>query len=133
MREASEETVARTIKMLSDMNTTMMEVERVDRAEDRLVVTGVMMGNFPAEVYLEPDDLLAMVTMHMRPSPLTFVLGLPYFWLRRYLQRPENQGIGARIRGVALSLGLAVGEIVAVIALVVGFVDLARLALALLV
>jgi len=120
--------VSRTIKMLSDMNTTMMEVERVDRVGDRLMVTGTMMGSFPAEVYLEPADLLAMIAMHLRPSPLSFILGLPYFWLRCYLQRPENAGFGARLRGGTLAVTLALAGLCGLIVPVFGLVELTRLA-----
>lgn len=119
--------MTRPIKMLSDMDTSMMEVERVDRVGDRLMVTGVMMGNFPAEVYLEPADLLAMVALHARPSPLSFVLGLPYFWLRCYWRRPESRGLGARIRGVALSLGLALAGLCGIAVVVLGIVELVQL------
>ena len=120
--------MSRTIKMLSDMNTTMMEVERVDRVGDRLMVTGTMMGSFPAEVYLEPADLLAMIALHLRPSPLSFVLGLPYFWLRCYLQRPENAGFSARLRGGMVAVTLALAGMCAVVVPVVGLVRLTRLA-----
>ena len=116
--------MARTIKMLSDMDTTMMEVERVDRVGDRLMVTGIMMGNFPTEAYLEPDDLLTMIALHLRPSPLTFVFGLPYFWLRCYLRRAENQSLGGRIRGVGIAAALAVGGLALIAVLVLGLVQL---------
>ncbi len=118
----------RTIKMLSDMNTTMMEIERVDRAEDRLRVTGIMMGNFPAEIYIEPDDLLAMVAMHLRPSPLGFLLGLPYFWLRRYWQREENRSLGARVRGVLVSALVALAQLLGLAVFALGLMRLAHLA-----
>ena len=120
--------MARPVKMMSDMNTTMMEVERVDRIDDRLMVTGVMMGNFPAEIYLEPADLLGVAALHMRTSPLTFLLGLPYFWLRCYWRRPENQGLGARARGLALSGALAVAELAVIVLPILGLVELTRLA-----
>jgi hypothetical protein len=120
--------VARTIKMMSDMDTTMMEVERIDRVGDRLMVTGIMMGNFPAEIYLEPSDLLAMIAMHLRPSPLSFVLGLPYFWLRCYRRREGEQDLGARLRGAAVFLGLAAAGLCAAAVLGLGVVALARLA-----
>ncbi len=121
--------MSRTIKMLSDMNTTMMEVERVDRVGDRLMVTGTMMGSFPAEVYLEPEDLLAMIALHLRPSPLSFLLGLPYFWLRCYWSRPENSSIAARLRGGVLAISLALAALCVVAVVVSGLVQLARLML----
>lgn len=124
--------MARTIKMLSDMNTTMMEIERVDRVDDRLMVTGIMMGNFPTEIYIEPDDLLAMVAMHLRPSPLGFLLGLPYFWLRRYWHREENRNIGARVRGVLVSALVALAQLLGLAVFVLGLGRLARLAWSLL-
>lgn len=120
--------MSKPVKMMSDMNTTMMEVERVERVGDRLMVTGVMMGNFPAEIYLEPDDLLGLIALHLRPSPLSFVIGLPYFWLRRRWSRPENQALGSRLRGVAISAALVVVGAGAVAAVVLGTVELARLA-----
>jgi len=113
--------------MLSDMDTTMMEVERVDRAGDRLLVTGVMMGNFPAEIYLEPDDLLAMIAMHLRLSPLTFVLGLPYFRLRCHWRRPENNGAGARLRSLLTSLLVGLGGLFGIVALILGTAQIVRL------
>jgi hypothetical protein len=114
--------------MLSDMNTSMMEVERLDRVGDRLMVTGVMMGNFPAEIYLEPADLLGVIGLHLRASPLTFVLGLPYFWLRCYWRRPENRSLGARVRGVMLSGALAMAALCGFAVSVLGVVQLVRLA-----
>ncbi|MFQ5667321.1 MAG: hypothetical protein ACE5I7_12935 [Candidatus Binatia bacterium] len=116
--------MARTIKMLSDMNTTMMEVERVDRVADRLMVTGIMMGNFPAEIYLTPDDLLAMIALHLRPSPLAFLLGLPYFWLRCHWQRPENRRLSARARVLVLSTILAFAGLCGAAALMLGLFQL---------
>lgn len=122
----------RTIKMVSDMDTTMMEVERVDRVGDRLMVTGVMMGNFPTEIYLDPADLLAMAGMHLRPSPLSFVVGLPYFWLRRSWRLAEGGGVGARVRVVLGALGLGAAACLGVGVALLGVVELIRLAAALL-
>lgn len=119
---------SRSIKMVSDMDTTMMEVERLDRVGHRLMVTGVMMGNFPTEIYLEPADLLAMLALHLRPSPLSFLIGLPYFWLRSYWRRPENKGLGGRVRGIALSVTLAVAGLVAATTIALGLVEMARIA-----
>jgi len=117
--------------MVSDMDTTMMEVERVDRAGDRLMVTGIMMGNFPTEAFLEPDDLLTMIAMHLRPSPLGFLAGLPYFRLRSRWHRPENRSVGARMREVGLSVLLALAVLTGVTAMVVGLVQIARFAIGL--
>ncbi len=115
------------VKMMSDMNTTMMEVERVDRVGDRLMVTGTMMGSFPAEIYLEPGDLLGLIALHLRPSPLSFLLGLPYFWLRSYWRQPENRALGGRVRGMALSVALVLAGLCGVTAIVLGIVELTRL------
>lgn len=120
--------MARSVKMMSDMNTTMMELERVERAGDRLMVTGVMMGNFPTEVYLEPSDLLGIVALHLRPSPLSFILGLPYFWLRCYWRRPENRALGARAKGVALLAAFVIAGLCAAAAVVLGLIGVTRLA-----
>jgi hypothetical protein len=114
--------------MMSDMNTTMMELERVERAGDRLMVTGVMMGNFPTEVYLEPSDLLGIVALHLRPSPLSFILGLPYFWLRCYWRRPENRALGARAKGVALLAAFVIAGLFVAAAVVLGLIGVTRLA-----
>ena len=116
----------RTIRMVSDMETTMMEVERVDRVGDRLMVTGVMMGNFPTEVYLEPADMLAMFVLHLRFSPLSFVIGLPYFWLHRYWQQPENAGLVARAKGLAFSMLFTVAGLGLIAAVLLGVVQLVR-------
>lgn len=118
--------MAKSVKMMSDMNTTMMEIERVDRVGHRLMVTGVMMGNFPTEIYLEPSDLLGIIAMHLRPSPLSFVLGLPYFWLRSFWQRPDAAP-GTRLRGIALSAAFVVVGLGAVAAIVFGLLGLTRL------
>jgi hypothetical protein len=118
--------MANSVKMMSDMNTTMMEIERVDRVGDRLMVTGVMMGNFPTEIYLEPGDLLGIVALHLRPSPLSFILGLPYFWLRSYWRRPENRAPGARARGIVLSAACVTAGLGGVAAIVLGLLEFAR-------
>ena len=118
--------MARSVKMMSDMNTTMMEIERVDRVGDRLMVTGIMMGNFPTEIYLEPSDLLGIIAMHLRPSPLSFVLGLPYFWLRSFWRRAEATP-GARVRGIVLSAALVTAGLGGVAAIVFGLFQLTRL------
>ena len=117
--------------MVSDMDTTMMEVERVDRVGDRLMVTGVMMGNFPTEVFLEPADMLAMLVLHLRLSPLSFVIGMPYFWLHRYWQQPENAGLAARAKGLAFSVLFAAAGLGLVAVIVLGLVQLVRLAVCL--
>ncbi len=118
--------MAKSVKMMSDMNTTMMEIERVERVGDRLMVTGVMMGNFPTEIYLEPSDLLGIIALHLRPSPLSFILGLPYFWLRSYWHRPENRAPGARARGIALSAACVTAGLGSVAAIVFGLLEFAR-------
>jgi hypothetical protein len=118
--------MAKSVKMMSDMNTTMMEIERVDRVGHRLMVTGVMMGNFPTEIYLEPSDLLGIIAMHLRPSPLSFVLGLPYFWLRSFWQR-SDAAPGTRLRGIALSAAFVVVGLGGVAAIVFGLLGLTRL------
>ncbi len=118
----------RTIKMVSDMDTTMMEVERVDRVGDRLMVTGTMMGSFPTEIFLEPGDLLAMAGMHLRPSPLSFVLGLPYFLLRRAWARAADEGgIAAKLRAVATSAAVALAGCLGAVVIALGCVALLRL------
>ena len=119
--------MAKSVKMMSDMNTTMMEIERVDRVGDRLMITGTMMGNFPTEIYLEPGDLLGIMALHLRPSPLSFVLGLPYFWLRCYWRRPENRAPGARARGMVLSAAVVVAGLCGVAAVVAGLIHITRL------
>ncbi len=120
--------MARTIKMVSDIGTTMMEVEGVERVADRLRVTGVMMGNFPAEFYLEPADLLAMIALHLRPSPLGFVLGLPYFYLRSLWRREECRSPAARARALGTAALLALGWLAAGLIGIVGIAHVLRLA-----
>ncbi len=119
--------MAKSVKMMSDMNTTMMEIERVDRVGDRLMITGIMMGNFPTEIYLEPSDLLGIIALHLRASPLSFVLGLPYFWLRCYWRHPENRAPGARARGLALSAALVLAGLCGIAAVVAGLMKITRL------
>lgn len=119
--------MARPVKMMSDMNTTLMEIERVDRVGDRLMVTGTMMGNFPAEIYLEPSDLLGIIALHLRPSPLSFMVGLPYFWLRRFWRRPENASPGGRAKGIALSAAFLTAGLGGVAAFVFAVIEFTRL------
>ena len=114
------------VKMVSDMDTTMMEIERIDRAGDRLKITGLMMGNFPAEIYMEPGDLLAIAKLHFRPSPLGFVIGLPYFWLRSYWRKNENRNVPARLKGLLLVIAGTAALLAAAAALAVGFWTVAR-------
>ncbi|MBI4514329.1 MAG: hypothetical protein HY699_00725 [Deltaproteobacteria bacterium] len=119
--------MARSVKMVSDMDTTMMEVEQVDRVGDRLMIKGTMMGSFPADIYIEPQALLGLLLMHLRPAPLSFVFGLPYFWLRCYWRREENRSAPARAKGVALAAGMALAAAGGVVVLLLGLVQLMRL------
>ncbi|MFI5394307.1 MAG: hypothetical protein ACHQ9S_02130 [Candidatus Binatia bacterium] len=123
--------MANSVKMMSEMNTTMMEIECAERVGDRLMVTGVMMGSFPTEIYVEPSDLVSLAALLLRPSPLSFVLGLPYFWLRRYWQRPENQAPGTRARGLVIAVASALIGLAIAAAVVLGLLQAIRLTVAL--
>ncbi len=81
-------------KFLSASGATMMEVESVGRAGDKLVMKGKMMGEFPQEVFLPIEQFVTMAKMGLTLGTLQFIAMAPFLGLARIAK--ENAATGRK-------------------------------------
>lgn len=80
MAERSEE---KPVRIVNEQGKTVMSMNSVGREGDRLAINGVMMGAWPADMYVGPEDFLSMLKMVLRkPAVIGYVFQLPFI-LRR--------------------------------------------------
>ncbi len=70
-------------KIYTDQGKSVMEIERMFRDKDRLCMEGRLMGQFDTTVHVKVEDFFKMIPMILRPSPLSFVMLSPIYWIRR--------------------------------------------------
>jgi len=74
------------VRILTDQGKSIIDIEKVHRAGDKLCMQGRLMGQFPTSVYLGVGDFYRILAMVLRPAPLSFFLLSPFYWVRGRLK-----------------------------------------------
>ena len=70
--------------IMSDKGTTMMSLDNIGREGDNIVMTGRMMGQWDAKMYMSPEDAWRMGWMMIRnPKMIGYIISLPFILRRR--------------------------------------------------
>ena len=64
---------------------------KVKRKQDKLVIDGKALDAIQMDMVLTPEETLKGLRMVFSPDVVSFLFLLPYFYLRRLLQRTGSQ------------------------------------------
>jgi len=70
------------VQILSEQGTSLIDIEEIDRQNDKLRMSGNLMGGIPTSMYLTVDSFYRMLKMLMGPAPIAFALLSPLYWFR---------------------------------------------------
>ena len=79
------------IRILTEDGRSIIDIEKMSRAGDRLFMHGRLMGQFDTSVYITTDDLFRIIPMVFRPGPLMFLMLSPFYWLRRLFKGKKER------------------------------------------
>lgn len=79
-------------RILTDQGQSILDIEKMYRAGDKLCMQGRLMGQFPTSVYLSAGDFFRILAMALRPGPLSFVLLSPFYRVRGRLKKSKGSG-----------------------------------------
>lgn len=86
-------------RIYTDQGKSVIEIERMFRDKDRLCMEGRLMGQFDTTVHVKVDDFFKMIPMILRPSPLTFMILSPLYWIRRKLSSKRSGAKAGKEQG----------------------------------
>ncbi|MBL7120094.1 MAG: hypothetical protein ISS53_05365 [Dehalococcoidia bacterium] len=69
-------------RVLSDQEVSILDIEAIDRAGNKLHVQGMLMGTLPTDMYVGVEDFYRVLVMLLSPSVLTFALLSPFHWVK---------------------------------------------------
>ena len=72
------------IQILNEDGSSVLDLEGIEKAGDRLRVKGRLMGSFSTNMYVDATGLYRMLRMLIKPSTIAFVLLSPIYWLRDF-------------------------------------------------
>jgi succinate dehydrogenase/fumarate reductase flavoprotein subunit len=72
------------MQILNEDGSSVLDVERIEKAGDRLRMKGRLMGSFSTNMYLDATGFYRMLRMIIRPSTIVFALLSPVYWLRNF-------------------------------------------------
>ncbi len=86
------------LRIVSDQGTSVIDVEQMDKAGDRLRMKGTLVGQFETQVYVGPADFYRMFRLLLfGPSALGFVLLSPLLWVKNYRKEYAGSATTTRI------------------------------------
>ncbi len=83
-------------RIYTDQGKSVIEIERMFRDKDRLCMEGRLMGQFDTTVHVKVDDFFKMIPMILRPSPLSFMMLSPIYWIMKRLSSKRSGARGAK-------------------------------------
>lgn len=86
-------------RIYTDQGKSVIEIERMFRDKDRLCMEGRLMGQFDTTVHVKVDDFFKMIPMILRPSPLTFMILSPIYWIRKRLSSNRSGAKAGKEQG----------------------------------
>lgn len=75
-------TVGKAVKILNEDGSSVLDVEGIEKAGDRLRMKGKLMGSFSTNMYLDSGGFYRLLAMMMRRSGITFALLSPVYWFK---------------------------------------------------
>jgi len=75
------------VKILNEDGSSVLDVEGIEKAGDRLCMKGKLMGSFSTNMYLDSSGFYRLLAMMMRWSTLTFALLSPVYWFKSRRRR----------------------------------------------
>jgi len=72
------------IQILNEDGSSVLDLEGIEKAGDRLRMKGRLMGSFSTNMYLDATGFYRMLRMIIRPSTIVFALLSPVYWLRNF-------------------------------------------------
>lgn len=79
-----EKKVTKPVCVVNDQGATVMAMNSMRREGDKILANGILMGSWPSNMYVGPEDLWKMIVMIIKhPSVIGYVLSLPYLLLRK--------------------------------------------------
>lgn len=80
----SQSSESKTIRIINEKGTTTMEISALGRRGNDIVIMGRLMGAWPSEMYIKPEDTWLMLDMLFKNwSLIIYVLCLPFIILKR--------------------------------------------------
>lgn len=67
--------------ILTDQSQSILDIERLYRANNKLCIQGRLMGRFSTNVYLSPGDFYKLLAMIISPSALCFIFLSGYYYI----------------------------------------------------
>ena len=75
--------IEKTVSIVNEQGKTVMSMSSMGRAGDKISMKGIMMGSWPADMYVGPEDVWTMVVMVLKtPTIILYVLQLPFILSR---------------------------------------------------
>jgi len=78
------------VRIITDKGQSIIDIEKMYRAGDKLCMQGRLMGQFPSTVYLGAGDFFRILAMVLRPAPISFVLLSPFYCVRGRLKNSKD-------------------------------------------
>lgn len=113
---------AKTINILNEDGTSLLGLQSVSKAGDRLCMKGKLMGSFDTKMYLNAGGLYQMLGLMMGKAVLLFLLLSPWYWIKGYMQTTQDTG-GART-GRIMATGLLALAAYAILAFIIAMIVL---------
>jgi len=72
------------VKVYDEDGSIAAEFYSVSRQGNRLVIDGKALGTFRMDMILTPGEVVRAFRLVLNWATITFLLLLPYFWIRRF-------------------------------------------------
>ncbi|MBL7119430.1 MAG: FAD-binding protein [Dehalococcoidia bacterium] len=77
------------IQILNEDGSSVLDVEGIEKAGDRLRVKGKLMGSFSTNMYMDATGFYRMLRMLIGPATIAFALLSPIYWLKERKTRKQ--------------------------------------------
>lgn len=67
----------------SDTGQPVLTMKELYREKSALVMRGALMGAWESKIYIQPDQLVKMLGIMLKPAVIGYVLALPFHLMRR--------------------------------------------------
>lgn len=69
------------VRIMTEDGSSVIDIDKMTRNGRKLVMHGMLMGQFDTDVYITPADVFKLIPMMIKPGPLAFVLMSPFVCL----------------------------------------------------
>ena len=75
------------VRIMTEDGTSVIDIDKMTRNGKKLVMHGMLMGQFDTDVYITTADVFKLIPMMIKPGPLAFVLMSPFIWVWDRIKR----------------------------------------------